>query len=365
VIALSRIQKTALLAACMCLATFAFSQDNQARQIRPIKLGTSGGNVNDISKAFCCSGTLGALVTKGGTKYILSNNHVLARADQAGVGEAISQPGLIDSGCRVSSADTVASFSESPTLGTRNVDAALAAVAGTEVDTTGAILDIGVPSSSTATPTVGRGVAKAGRTTGLTCGSIGSINTDVRVQYQRGCNQGKKFTISYNDQLVVNSSSFSAGGDSGSLIVTSDTAQPVGLLYAGSSTSTIGNPIADVVSALGISFVGSSTHAVSCPTGGPPAGAGRGVSQADLHRAIEAKNNNRRQLFADPAVQGVGVGANAAGEAVVVIYLESGRAERFIPEFLDGVRTQVIRTDRFTAYGWNEKLPGVSCKKND
>lgn len=164
----------------------------------------------------------------------------------------------------------------------------------------------------------------------------------------------------------MNSSSFSAGGDSGSLIVTSDTAQPVGLLYAGSSTSTIGNPIADVVSALGITFIGStSTHAVSCPTGGPPAGAGRGVSQADLHRAIEAKNNNKRQLFADPAVQGVGVGANAAGEAVVVIYLESGRAERFIPEFLDGVRTQVIRTDRFTAYGWNEKLSGGSCKKNE
>jgi hypothetical protein len=41
--------------------------------------GVSGGNVNDIGKAFCCSGTLGSLVAVGNTKYILSNNHVLAR----------------------------------------------------------------------------------------------------------------------------------------------------------------------------------------------------------------------------------------------------------------------------------------------
>ncbi|HLG14060.1 MAG TPA: hypothetical protein VJH03_05950 [Blastocatellia bacterium] len=43
--------------------------------------GVSGGNVNDISKRFCCSGTLGSLVTSGGANYILSNNHVLARSD--------------------------------------------------------------------------------------------------------------------------------------------------------------------------------------------------------------------------------------------------------------------------------------------
>ncbi|HKG80888.1 MAG TPA: hypothetical protein VKA78_15735, partial [Pyrinomonadaceae bacterium] len=41
--------------------------------------GISGGNVNDHSSAFCCSGTLGSLITDGSTQYILSNNHVLAR----------------------------------------------------------------------------------------------------------------------------------------------------------------------------------------------------------------------------------------------------------------------------------------------
>ena len=68
---------------------------NQLKQTPPILLGTSGGNVHDASKAFCCSGTLGSLVTKRGVQYILSNNHVLADADTATVGDAISQPGQI------------------------------------------------------------------------------------------------------------------------------------------------------------------------------------------------------------------------------------------------------------------------------
>jgi hypothetical protein len=176
---------------------------------------------------------------------------------------------------------------------------------------------------------------------------------------------GKKFTISYNDQVVVNSSSFSAGGDSGSLIVSQSGKRPVALLFAGSSTTTVGNPIADVVGALGISFVGIPNPGdVSC-AGATSGIATRGPSQGDLHRAAQAKENNKRQLFEDPAVQGVGVGVNEAGEAVVVVYLEEGRAEKFVPEFVDGVRTKVIRTDRFRAYGWNEKLEGGSCKKSE
>src|SRR5438552_11978407 len=80
---------------------------NQVKQTPPVQLGTSGGNVHDASKAFCCSGTLGSLVTKGGVQYILSNNHVLADADTATVGDAISQPGLVDVGCNASAAQTV------------------------------------------------------------------------------------------------------------------------------------------------------------------------------------------------------------------------------------------------------------------
>src|SRR5262249_58131274 len=135
-------------------------------------------------------------------------------------------------------------------LGTNNVDAALAATRAGDVTTTGEILAVGVPASSPATPTVGRGVAKAGRTSGLTCASIASVNTNVRVQYQARCGQGKKFVISYTNQVLINSGSFSAGGDSGSLIVTSDTAQPVALLFAGSNTTTVGKPAGSIIRGL-------------------------------------------------------------------------------------------------------------------
>ena len=41
--------------------------DTQGRQMRPIQLGTSGGNALDTANGFCCSGTLGALVSRHGT----------------------------------------------------------------------------------------------------------------------------------------------------------------------------------------------------------------------------------------------------------------------------------------------------------
>src|SRR5439155_820989 len=59
-------------------------------QSRNTHLGVSGSNVNDISSAFCCGGTLGSLLTNGTSKYILSNNHILARQDQCEC--AVSDP---------------------------------------------------------------------------------------------------------------------------------------------------------------------------------------------------------------------------------------------------------------------------------
>ena len=330
---------------------------HKSLQTPPVKLGTSGGNVNNISSAFCCSGTLGSLVIKSGANYILSNNHVLADSDTATVGDNISQPGLIDVNCNANNAQVVADFSEAVKLGTANVDAAIAQIVSGKVDTSGAILDVDIPASTTApidNTAVGRGVAKSGRTTGLTCATIGSINTNVKVQYQKGCNQGKKFTVRYANQILINSSSFSAGGDSGSLIVTSDTAEPIGLLFAGSSTTTIGNRISDVISALNVAFVGGNTHVVSCP--GAAAASVAALTPGAANRATAAKEAQADRLMTDAAVLGVGVGANPdnPNEPVVVIYVQEGRAHGPIPAVLDGVRTQVIRTDAFRAFGWNE-----------
>ncbi|HWN98310.1 MAG TPA: hypothetical protein VNS63_03465, partial [Blastocatellia bacterium] len=223
-------------------------------RVRNLNFGVSGGNINDISRAFCCSGTLGSLVQANGVSYVLSNNHVLARGDQAVAGEDISQPGLIDTGCQPTT--IVADFTAAPPLGS-NVDAAVAQLRAGLMKATGEIEDTGVISNVAGTPTVGLAVAKSGRTTGFTTGNISSINTSVSVQYQKGCNQGKKFTVAYTNQVVINSSTFSAGGDSGSLIVSNTNAncrQAVALLYAGSSTSTIGNPIGEVLSKLSTSL---------------------------------------------------------------------------------------------------------------
>jgi len=50
----------------------------------------------------------------------------------------------------------------------------------------------------------------------------------------------------------------------------------------------------------------------------------------------------------------VGVSSENPSEAVVVIYLEEGREHFPLPAELNGVRTEVVRTDAFRAFGWNE-----------
>jgi hypothetical protein len=111
---------------------------------RNMHFGVSGGNVKDISSLFCCSGTLGSLLHAGTTQYILSNNHVLARQDQAVPGEDISQPGLVDSNCRP--ATIVADFTRAVKLG-NNVDCAIAQLRPGTMDSTGDIQGIGTISS--------------------------------------------------------------------------------------------------------------------------------------------------------------------------------------------------------------------------
>src|SRR3569832_2276034 len=88
---------TVMTLAVLCSALLpapGFADGGANHQKRNTHFGVSGGNVNDISRRFCCSGTLGSLITNGTTQYILSNTHVLARADQAAAGEDVTQPGL-------------------------------------------------------------------------------------------------------------------------------------------------------------------------------------------------------------------------------------------------------------------------------
>jgi Peptidase family S64 len=319
---------------------------------RNLNFGVSGGNVNDASKRFCCSGTLGALVTDGTNSYILSNNHVLGLSGGANAGDDISQPGLIDNNCQTP--PIVADFTLAPQLGPSNVDAAIALLRPGAMIADGTIQDIGVPSSMVVAPTVGMSVAKSGRTTGFTTGTIGSINTNVSVQYQRGCGQGKKFVVSFTNQVVINSSTFSAGGDSGSLIVTNNSNHnPVALLYAGSSTTTIGNPMGEVLARIsdalgrGVSVAGVAQ--------GPSIEtlAENGLLPQDLAPANEAKKRHERDMMSRPGVIGMGVGKadDNSGDPAVVLYLDRGVGRvPALPARLDNVKLRVVLTDAFVAY---------------
>ena len=86
-------------------------------------------------------------------------------------------------------------------------------------------------------------VRKTGRTTGYTTGTITLVNATIQVNY------GDGKVAKFEDQLV--SGFMSEGGDSGSLLV-SESNKAVGLLYAGSSQSTIYNPISRVLEQLKI-----------------------------------------------------------------------------------------------------------------
>jgi hypothetical protein len=241
-----------------------------AKQTPPIQLGTSGGNVFDIANGFCCSGTLGSLVQKNGTQYILSNSHVFAGDVVSGgngrvaqIGDDVNQPGLVDANCSTANTNLVADVSSLSTLyppgSTPNVDCAIAQVRAGMVSTNGAILEVGTISASTVAASVGQAVKKSGRTTGLTRGTISALNATVTVGYETEC-AGTAFNKTFTGQIIVSQrrSGFLNSGDSGSLMVEDVSTNPraVGLLFAGSSTSAVANPIGPVLSNLGVTMVG-------------------------------------------------------------------------------------------------------------
>ena len=242
-----------------------------AIQSPPIQLGTSGGPAGDIANGFCCGGTLGSLVHIGSTQYILSNSHVFAgdvvpggNGTVSAIGDDITQPGLIDVGCQASQAQVVADLSSLSTLyppgSTPNVDCAIAQVRAGMVQTDGAILEVGTLSASTVGASINQAVKKSGRTTGLSRSKVSGLNGTVNVGYSDEC-AGGSFTKTFTGQIFITNrgSKFLNSGDSGSLMVEDVTTNPraVGLLYAGSSTTAVANPINDVLSHLGAQMVGN------------------------------------------------------------------------------------------------------------
>jgi hypothetical protein len=375
-------------------AQFTIDSLNMQPLTAPVQLGSSGSNVDAIclnpAPGFCFGGTLGSLLTNNATPavvVILSNNHVLGLSDGGAAGQEVTQPGVIETNCLLPGTINVATVTNILSLQTQPipafpVDVTTAQITTGQVDLSGSILELGALNGSNvpqpAPPvagsgmaaTVGQLLAKSGRTTGLTCATVDSINTSlITVGYSEGCATGTSFNVTYNDEIVVgnmsNEQSFIGDGDSGSLAVDEATATPVALMFAGSDTDAVGNPVADVLNALHTStghtytFVGGAAHTVpGCSLPGlsslkvtPQSTAVLPAGAAQRGQAAAAGNST--QIMNTPGVSAYGGGGSldAPQEPAVLIFVAPGASHAGIPLTVDGVRTHLIESNSASARG--------------
>ncbi len=247
------------------------------RRIRPIEPGASVSHV-DVT-----AGTIGTFVRRPSVSAqaveLLSNNHVLANENKGAIGDLILQPGAHDGGTVPDDViGTLAVFVPIDAEGVNVVDCALCSIddedgwsLGTFDEEGGLIGVYDVTAGDDDGDAELPAVAKFGRTTGRTGGTITAIELDnVRVQYDVG-------VVRFDDQIEVQGTSgpFSQGGDSGSPVITAAAeaspaggARAVGLLFAGSETGgpdggglTYVNPITVVLAELDAELVFSARDA--------------------------------------------------------------------------------------------------------
>jgi hypothetical protein len=223
---------------------------NRRARWRPAPGGVS------IGHAKITAGTLGCFCSSKEPVepvLILSNNHVLANENNARRGDPILQPGPYDGGR--DPRDRIATlfdfvpidFTGKPNL----VDAALARPLNRE-DSRLCILESlsdctkqgCVKARGVAAPVLKVKVKKSGRTTATKCGAITGVGATVNIGYGGGK------VARFVNQIVITPAGFSAGGDSGSLIMDMRN-RARALLFAGSSTHTIATPIQTVLAELG------------------------------------------------------------------------------------------------------------------
>lgn len=235
---------------------------NLTQRIRPAQGGYSIGHVGITAGtiATCVYDLLPNNVGIPKKYYILSNNHVLARQNNACLGDPIIQPGIIDGGSPLF--DSIATLSRfipidfepflPRHLHNNIVDAAVAQGQLHNLDR--AIYWMGhlggwLPKSRV---NVGLLVQKTGRTTGFTRGRVVAINATVDVSYSGGR------IARFKDQIL--NTAMTAGGDSGSLLVTLIDHLPfaIGLHFASSPVMSISNQIENVRSLLKVEIAENS-----------------------------------------------------------------------------------------------------------
>lgn len=254
---------------------------DRTKRFRPCPGGVSVGHFK------VTAGTLSCWVKKAGEWMILSNNHVLANVNQGKKGDPILQPGAADgggavdelgklykfvpisltetSGCSFANAMTsVANFFarlfgrktrlKAYVPGEPNlVDCALAEptrqfpyrdedVLDAILEDSGALIKI----AGEAEPELNMKVKKSGRTTGTTHGEISQLDVAVNVS------MGEGRVALFTEQFIVEKPGMSAGGDSGSAVLTEEGNKIVGLLFAGSENTMVACKFSNVKKELGI-----------------------------------------------------------------------------------------------------------------
>lgn len=216
--------------------------------IRPVK---GGYNIGSLTGA----GTCGKIVRDAGnanfpTYYVLSNNHVLADVNNAKIGDPVIQPaGQFNNLGRY----RVAALSDfvpidfnfpNPNL----VDAAIAA--GELKNLSLEIYGIGYIDSWRTNKAVNQlpiltPVKKTGRTTDTSYGQIIAFNVSLNVVFR-----GESNIARFQQQIFTNH--MGRMGDSGSLLVTVENNEAIGLLFGGNESFVFFNYIENVQNALNI-----------------------------------------------------------------------------------------------------------------
>ena len=181
--------------------------------------------------------------------------------DDATPGDAVIQPGTYDGGS--SGADdigTLADYQEIdfPGTCTNVMDAAIALSSTADLGNTTPSAGYGTPKSTTLAAALNMKVKKFGRTTGQTKGTVFAFNATLNVSY------GPGKVACFTNQIIISPGTFSAGGDSGSLVVGDgkgrsrrDDGKPIGLLFAGSASYTIISPIDAILTRFGVTIDGN------------------------------------------------------------------------------------------------------------
>lgn len=208
--------------------------------IRPVPAGVE---IGPLGGQFV--GTLGCFVRRGpsdsGPLFVLSNNHVLADVNRFPLGTQHTQPFSADP------SDVIAALTDfepirfpAPGSQPRNViDAAIARVTDPSQIVLKRMLNIPNYTPQLLAPRPGMRVTKAGRTTGVTTGTIRAIRVrGVQVNY--GTRQ-QPVIATFDNAITITGSGgrpFSNPGDSGSVILDQSSGRPVALLFAGDETTT-------------------------------------------------------------------------------------------------------------------------------